>query len=201
MSAVAVPEIKEVQMDVGVSTTQEGGNSGGTRRRRGRRRTQKGGAADEAAAPAIEASVEKVGATSSINAPAVAAPAAPAAATQVGGGAKTKAPVVVIAPPKKKPAKLLLVPKMTTAAAAHKGRVIPKKTFKARRVRVVIDNTAKTVKRRKQILGQINDMTEDQLRAAAVQARLSRRESVATVPTDLLRQMVRDYQTMRGALL
>jgi len=171
---------------------------GGTRKRRGRRRrTQKGGA-DEEAAPAVEASVEKVGGT---------APAAPNTTTSVApvqtGGAKKKPPVVVIAPAKKKPAKLLLVPKAGTAAisAQAKHRVVPKKTFKAKRVRVVIDNTAKTVKRRRQILGQVDAMTEDQLRAAAVQTRLARRDSVATVPMDLLRQMVRDYQTMRGALL
>ena len=191
-----------------VSAPQEGGGSG-TRRRRGRRRTQKGGAAEEHSAPdAVHTSVEKIGGPSAA-APAAAAPAAatpaapatPAAAVAQVGGAKKTAPVLVIAPPKKKPAKLLLVPKIATGATAPKGRIIPKKTFKARRVRVIIDNTAKTVKRRSQILGQINDMTDDQLRAAAVRARLSRRESVAAVPMGLLRQMVRDYQTMRGALL
>lgn len=183
-------------MDVS-APAQEGGG-GGTRRRRGRRRTQKGGTAPEEqqeTGTLITATVQKEGAPSAMTVPSVAPTPVQA------GGAKKKAPVVVIAPPKKKPAKLLLVPKATTATAAHKGRVIPKKTFKARRVRVVIDNTAKTVKRRRQILGQIDAMTEDQLRAAAVKARLSRRESVATVPMDLLRQMVRDYQTMRGALL
>jgi hypothetical protein len=183
-----------------VSAPQEGGGSG-TRRRRGRRRTQKGGASEEHVVPAVHTSVEKIGGPAAPAAPTAATPATPAAAVAQVGGAKKTAPVLVIAPPKKKPAKLLLVPKIATGATAPKGRIIPKKTFKARRVRVIIDNTAKTVKRRSQILGQINDMTDDQLRAAAVRARLSRRESVAAVPMGLLRQMVRDYQTMRGALL
>lgn len=187
-------DIKEVAMDVSAPAQE-----GGTRKRRGRRRrTQKGGAEEESSTAQIEATVQKEGAAAA--APVVVATAAPVQG-QV-GGAKKKAPVVVIAPAKKKPAKLLLVPKTGTAATvAAKHRVVPKKTFKAKRVRVVIDNTAKTVKRRRQILGQVDAMTEDQLRAAAVQARLTRRDSVAAVPMDLLRQMVRDYQTMRGALL
>jgi hypothetical protein len=199
MSApVAEKDIKEVAMDV-ASAPQEGG--GGTRKRRGRRRrTQKGGADEEEALVSTQATVEKEGATATPVAPTTIAAPAP---VQTGGAAiKKKTPVVVIAPAKKKPAKLLLVPKAGAAAATPaKHRVVPKKTFKAKRVRVIIDNTAKTIKRRRQILGQVDAMTEDQLRAAAVQARLARRDSVAAVPKDLLRQMVRDYQTMRGALL
>ena len=103
---------------------------------------------------------------------------------------------VVLAPPKKKAAKVMLVPKgkpiRPTAAT---------KTFKIKKVRMVIDNTAKTQKRRKDIMTTIDAMTEDQVRAAAVTARLSRRETVSKVPIDLLRQMMKDYQTMRGALL
>jgi hypothetical protein len=110
--------------------------------------------------------------------------------------APVPAPKVVIAPPKKKPAKLLLVPKERTRVRAHAP-----KTFKTRRVSVVIDNTARTVKRRRQTLQRVDGMSEEQLREAAVGARLSRSETVAKVPADLLRQMLKDYYTMRGKLL
>jgi hypothetical protein len=50
-------------------------------------------------------------------------------------------------------------------------------------------------------MAKIDEMTEDQLRAAAVAARLSRRETVAKVPVGLLRQMVKDVQTMKASLL
>jgi hypothetical protein len=117
----------------------------------------------------------------------------PVAPVQIGGGPQK----VVIAPPKKRPPKLLLVPGVRhapRAAALHK-------TFKAHKVRVVIDNTAKTQRRRRQTLQSVDAMTEEQLRGAAVAARLSRRETVAKVPIDLLRQMLKDYRMMRGMLL
>jgi hypothetical protein len=103
---------------------------------------------------------------------------------------------VVLAPPKKKVAKVMLVPKGKVVRPA-----MAKKTFKIKKVRMVIDNTAKTQKRRKDVMTAIDAMTEDQVRAAAVTARLSRRETVSKVPIGLLRQMMKDYQTMRGALL
>jgi hypothetical protein len=102
---------------------------------------------------------------------------------------------VVIAPAKKKPAKIMLVPKSTGV------RAVPKKTFKARKVRVSVDNSAKTVKRRRSVLGRIDTMTDTELRAKAVAIRLSRPETVAKAPVPLLRQMVKDYYTMRGSFL
>jgi hypothetical protein len=105
---------------------------------------------------------------------------------------------VVIAPPKKKPAKLLFVPKHKVAPG---HRIAAAKTFKARRVSVTIDNTAKTQKRRTQTIQHVEGMSEDQLRSAAVAAKLSRRETVAKVPVDLLRQMLKDYYMMRGMLV
>jgi hypothetical protein len=75
------------------------------------------------------------------------------------------------------------------------------KTFKARRVSVTIDNTAKTQKRRRQLRQRVEVMTPEQLRTAAVTAKLSRKETVEKVPVDLLRQMLKDYYTMRGMLL
>jgi len=110
---------------------------------------------------------------------------------------KAPVPTVILAPAKKKAMKVMLVPK-NKATVGHK---LPKKTFKAKRVRVTIDNTVKTQKQRKFVMEKIEAMTEDQLRAAAVSARLSRRETVEKVPIGLLRQMMKDYQTMRGSLL
>ena len=98
----------------------------------------------------------------------------------------------------KKKAKVMFVPKGATPAVNPR---LAKKTFKAKRVRLTIDNTAKTHKRRQLLMIKIDSMTDDQLRAAAVAAKLSRRETVAKVPVPLLRQMLKDYQTMRGMLL
>ena len=185
MTEAASSDVKEVAMDVPVEQT-----GGGTRRRRragGRRKTRGAGGIENG--PFQEGgsatTVEKEHAV-----------AAPAPATQSGGAKKAvAAPVVVLAPAKKKTAKVMLVPKSKVAAAPAK------KTFKAKRVGIVIDNTAKTHKHRKQVLGRIDAMTEDQLRGMAVSAKLSRRETVAKVPVDLLRQMLRDYYIMRGQLL
>ena len=76
-----------------------------------------------------------------------------------------------------------------------------RKTFKAKQLKVTIDNSAKTQKRRSTMMTKVDEMTDDQIRAAAVHARLSRRETVAKAPIDLLRQMVKDYQIMKGRLL
>lgn len=116
-----------------------------------------------------------------------------------GGGGVVTNPKVVIAPPKKRPPKLLLVPGQRLATAGKTAAL--QKTFKAHKVRVLIDNTVKTQRRRRHTLQAVEAMTEDQLRAAAVAARLSRRETVAKVPVDLLRQMLKDYRVMRGMLL
>ena len=89
----------------------------------------------------------------------------------------------------------MLVPKSTVP------RPVAKKTFKARKVRVTMDNTTKTVKRRRSILGRIDTMTDEQVRAKAVAIKLSRPETVAKAPAALLRQMVKDYYTMRGSFL
>lgn len=188
---MSAPEVKEVQMDV----TQEGGG-GTTRRRRGgggRRRRTTRKAEDVQEGGATEVGVERV------EAPAPAPVGKELAPAQLGGAKKvTAAPVVVIAPAKKKPAKVMLVPKSATGATP---RPVPKKTFKARKVRVSIDNSAKTVKRRRGILERIDAMTEEQLRAKAVAIKLSRAETVAKVPVTLLRQMIKDYYTMRGNFL
>ena len=107
-----------------------------------------------------------------------------------------KKATVVLAPPKKKVPKVLLVPKGKVVS-----RPIHRKTFKVKRFKVTIDNTAKTQKHRKAVVAEVDTMTEDQVRAAAVTARLSRRETVAKAPIGLLRQMVKDYRIMKGMLL
>jgi hypothetical protein len=181
-------QVKEIMMDV------KGGGETRRKGRKGRRSTAKaqgGGGAEE-----VGVGVQKAGAEVVIAPPPAPVSGQPELAA-VGGG--KVGPTVVIAPAKKKPAKIMLVPKSKTGGHPH--RLAIKKTFKAKRVCVTIDNTDKTRKHRQAVLQKVDSMSTDQLRAAAVAARLSRRESVAKVPEKLLRQMVRDYQTMKGMLL
>lgn len=201
-------DIKEVQMDVKVSA-QEGGST--RRRRRARRsKTQKGGgAAEEQVVGESHVLVEKATVPASHHE--TPAPA-PAAIKQSGGAkptstlksnpsvAKQLAPIVVLAPAKKK-AKIMLVPKKQIAAAAVPAKLVPPKTFKAKHVRVTIDNTARTQKRRRQVLRSVDSLTEEQLREQAVKFGLSRVDSVKKVPLDLLRKMLKDYYAMRKGFL
>ncbi len=106
------------------------------------------------------------------------------------------APTVVLAPAKQKAAKIMLVPKQKDASKS-----LARKTFKAKRVRMTIDTTNKTMKKRRRALQKVDEMTDDQIRELAIGARLSRRESVAKVPTTLLRQMIKDYQTVKSGLV
>ncbi len=182
-----------------VSFTEGGGIK--TRKRRGRRAAaaQEGG--NDATAGEWTATVEKVAATPATSGTQL-------APIQTGSGlghgnaglghgqSKPKAPaVVVLAPAKKKMAKVMLVPK---GKSSHRTL---KRVFKAKRVHMTVDHSAKTQKRRRQLVQRIDTMTDEQLRSATVAAQLSRRESVALTPTPLLRQMLRDYQTMKGMLL
>jgi hypothetical protein len=186
--------IKEVQMDVTAS-------GGGRTKRRGRK-TRKA-AADVSGTENV--SVEKAPGPASAapekapaKAPVAPAPVALAIAVPL---KPTVAPQkVVLAPPKKKPTRILLVPS-TAVAGAVKKPAVQKKIFTARRVRVLIDNTAKTQKRRRQTLQRVDALTDEQVRQACLESKLSRKETVAKVPIELLRQMLKDYQTMRGNLL
>ena len=174
---MSAPDVKEVVMDA----PQEGG-------RRSRKRTGGGKRRKTRVAEEDSTVVTKDEHATKVSTPATAP--APASVHK-----STIAPKVVIAPPKKKPVKVMLVPK---------GKTVPKlvknKTFTAKSVKVTIDNTAKTRKNRTDALAKVDAMTEDQVRAAAVQARLSRRETVGKAPIGLLRQMVKDYQIMKGRL-
>jgi len=107
-------------------------------------------------------------------------------------------PKSVLAPPKKKAAKVVLVPK--TEAGPKPVRPAVRKTYSAKALNIVIDNSHKTRKRRRAMLNQVELMTDEQVRDAAVNAGLSRRETVAKAPIGLLRQMVKDIQIMKGRL-
>jgi len=105
-------------------------------------------------------------------------------------------PNIVLAPPKKKPAKIMLVPKpLSVKEPVRKHR----KTFKAKRVKVTIDNTASTRKHRSSVMERVDALTDEQIRSAAVKAKLCRPN--ANAPIGLLRQMVKDYQSMKRMLL
>ena len=107
---------------------------------------------------------------------------------------KPKPQTLILAPAKKAP-KVMLVPK------EQKKVMAPRKTFKVRNLKVVIDNTAKTQKRRRKVLADIDSMSEETLRETAVTAKLSRAETVAKVPLPLLRQLLKDYRMLRGLLV
>jgi hypothetical protein len=115
------------------------------------------------------------------------------------------APVVVLAPAKQKPIKVMLVAKPKDAAKPAKPedgvKSLARKTFKAKRVHLKIDTTNKTMKKRRRVLQKVDEMSDEQIRELAIGARLSRRESVAKVPATLLRQMIKDYQTVKGGLV
>lgn len=108
-------------------------------------------------------------------------------------------PKVILSPAKKKIPKVMLVPKGKAVVRHHMAD--RHKTFRAKRVKVTIDNTAKTQKHRRTMIAKVDALTDDQIRATAVRTGLSRHETVGKAPIELLRQMVRDYQTMKGSLL
>jgi len=167
---------------------QEGG-SGKTRRRR-RRRTGSA-VTDDADKLTTVTKADSVGAPVAIVAKPAAA-AAPAPAPVPVAAAVPKKPIVVLAPPKKKVPKVMLVPK-------GKPTVKPdvKKTFKAKRIRVVLNNTVKAQNKRRRVVESIDSMSDDRVRAVACAAHLSRRETVGKVPITLLKQMIKDYQLMK----
>jgi hypothetical protein len=164
---------KEVIMDV---------KEGGGKKRRGSRRRKVGSDSD---APTT---VTKAGADT-----------VPQSAVKNPGQSQTvalvKKPVVVLAPPKKKVPKVMLVPK-----GGPSVKPVLKKTFKAKKIKVLINNTAKTQKQHRSIIEDVDAMTDDQVRAAACAAKLSRRETVSKAPITLLRQMIKDLQLMKKQL-
>ena len=166
---------------------------GGSRKRKGRR-TRKSAGSSETEVTTAGPVVEKAPSPATASAPAP-APATAAKTPTV----KPAAPTVILAPPKNKPVRVLLVP--SKAVAPVKKVAVTRKTYTAKCIRVTIDNTAKTQKRRRQTMQRIDALTDDQVRQACLDAKLSRKETVGKVPIALLRQMLKDYQTMRGSLL
>jgi len=99
-------------------------------------------------------------------------------------------PKVILAPAKPK-VRVLIVPKPKHSS----NKATRPKTFRAKRVVVVMDNTAKTIKRRGRILGLVAKMSDDQVRTAAIAAGLTTPDSKA--PTPLLRKMLEYYHKLR----
>ena len=161
---------------------------GGRRRRtRNRRKGSNGVAADTSAI------VEKESASIEPSKPVATSASSTATATvssSSGPSVAAKTQQIVLEK-KKKPTKLVLVPR---------GRRLLKKTFKARRIRMHIDNTPKTMKRTRQFRQRIDGMSDAQVREAVVVAKLARAETVARAPGGLLREMLRDYHSLRGGL-
>lgn len=166
-------------------------HEGGSRKRKGRR-TRKNAVGSEEGAATTGPIVEKAPAPSTSKPAAIPKPAAVVTPVPL-------TPKVIIAPPQKKPIRVLLVP--SKAATPAKKVAVIRKTYKAKCVRVIIDNTAKTQKRRRQTMQKIDALTDEQVRQMCLDAKLSRKETVEKVPIGLLRQMLKDYQTMRGSLL
>lgn len=99
----------------------------------------------------------------------------------------------IVLAPKKKPAKVVLVPRS--------ARRLVKKTFKARRIRMQIDNTEGTRKKQRSFNKRIDAMSDAQVRESVVNAKLARAETLAKAPPSLLREMLRDYHVLRGGML
>lgn len=109
--------------------------------------------------------------------------------TPTPSGPPPPAPKVVLAPAKPK-VRVLIVPK-------HKAKPTVKKTFRAKRVVVVMDNTAKTIKRRGRVAGLVAKMSDEQVRTGAIAAGLTTPDSKA--PISLLRKMLEYYHRLRTA--
>lgn len=110
--------------------------------------------------------------------------------TPTPSGPPPPAPKVVLAPAKPK-VRVLIVPKH------NKAKPTVKKTFRAKRVVVVMDNTAKTIKRRGRVAGLVAKMSDEQVRAGAIAAGLTTPDSKA--PISLLRKMLEYYHRLRTA--
>ena len=115
-------------------------------------------------------------------------------------------PIVVLSPPRKKVARILLVSGKKDKTEKNgisdlRKALDHRKTFRAKKITVTIDNTAKTAKKKYLLMKQVEELSGSQLQEAAIAAKLSRRESVAKVPEKLLRQMLKDCQSIRGAYI
>uniref|UniRef100_A0A6C0DDR4 Uncharacterized protein n=1 Tax=viral metagenome TaxID=1070528 RepID=A0A6C0DDR4_9ZZZZ len=122
------------------------------------------------------------------------APVGSSAASSSAASSSVPAPIQkIVLAPKKKPAKVVLVPRS--------ARRLVKKTFKARRIRMQIDNTEGTRKKQRSFNKRIDAMSDAQVRESVVNAKLARAETLAKAPPSLLREMLRDYHVLRGGML
>jgi hypothetical protein len=99
---------------------------------------------------------------------------------------------VVLAPAKPK---ILLVPKTKIA------KPVIRKTFRAKRIQMVIDNSPKTQTRRRKVLTDIDTMTDEQVRATAVASKIYTKEAAAKLPVSLLKMLMKDVRMMKGQLV
>lgn len=109
---------------------------------------------------------------------------------------KSKIPVKIVLAPAKKVPKVLLVPK-----SSEKPKPVARKTFRAKKIHMVIDNSAKTQKKRRNVLLEIDSMTDEQLRAAAVASKIYTKEAAAKLPVPLLKSLMKDFRMMKGLLI
>lgn len=100
---------------------------------------------------------------------------------------------IVLAPAKPK---VMLVPK-----EIKKVKQNFRKTFRARKLQVVIDNSAKTQTRRKKVVADIDSMSDEKVRELAVASRIYTKEAAAKLPLPLLKSLMKDYKLMKGLLL
>lgn len=100
---------------------------------------------------------------------------------------------IVLAPAKPK---VMLIPK-----EIKKVKQNIRKTFKARKLHVVIDNSAKTQTRRKKVVADIDSMSDEKVRELAVSSKIYTKEAAAKLPLPLLKSLMKDYRMMKGLLL
>ena len=111
---------------------------------------------------------------------------------------KSKVPVKIVLAPAKKVPKVLLVPK---GVEKEKPKPVARKTFRAKKIHMVIDNSAKTQKKRRNVLTEIDSMTDEQVRAAAVSSKIYTKEAAAKLPLPLLKSLMKDFRMMKGLLV
>jgi len=107
---------------------------------------------------------------------------------------KPKTPQTIILAPAKP--KVMLVTKEVKKVKSN-----PRKTFKARKLQVIIDNSAKTQTRRKKVVADIDSMSDEKIRELAVASKIYTKEAAAKLPMTILKPLMKDYKMMKGLLL
>jgi len=127
--------------------------------------------------------------------------------------ASTSTSTVKAEPPKlfkgfkapEKPQTIILAPAkpkvMLVTKEVKKVKSNPRKTFKARKLQVVIDNSAKTQTRRKKVVADIDSMSDEKIRELAVASKIYTKEAAAKLPMTILKPLMKDYKMMKGLLL